>query len=74
MQSTTLAETMFKDVFETTQDSNLQQMYETINYLKQNDFGLFRTLISTPFIKKQFEMIENEYEFRGALHNLKQLN
>ena len=63
----TLAEKMFDGVFDRLPDKDIDRMYKEIKELKEKHFYMFRSLIKTPFIKEQFEMIEDEYEYRNQM-------
>jgi len=63
----TLAEKMFDGVFENLPDKDIDRMYNEIKELKEKQFYTFRSLIKTPFIKQQFEMIEDEYGYRNQM-------
>lgn len=63
----TLAEKMFDNVFETLPDKDIDRMYNEIKELKEKHFYMFRSLIKTPFIKQQFEMIEDEHGYRNQM-------
>ena len=61
----TLAEKMFDGVFDGLPDKDIDRMYNEIKELKEKHFQMFRSLIKTPFVKQQFEMIEDEYHYRN---------
>jgi hypothetical protein len=61
----TLAEKMFDGVFDSLPDKDIDRMYNEIKELKEKHFSMFRSLISTSFVKQQFEMIEDEYHYRN---------
>lgn len=61
----TLAEKMFDDVFDSLPDKDINRMYNEIKELREKHFRMFCSLIKTPFIKQQFEMIEDEYDYRN---------
>lgn len=63
----TLAEKMFDNVFENLPDKDIDRMYNEIKELKEKHSYMFRSLIKTPFIKQQFEMIEDEYGYRNQM-------
>jgi hypothetical protein len=63
----TLAEKMFDGVFERLSDKDLNKMHAEIQDLKRNHSFMFRSLIKTPFVKHQFEMIEDEWEYRNQI-------
>lgn len=63
----TLAEKMFDGVFDNLPDKDIERMYNEIKELKEKHFYMFRSLIKTPFIKQQFEMIEDEYGYRNQM-------
>lgn len=58
---------MFDNVFETLPDKDIDRMYNEIKELKEKHFYMFRSLIKTPFIKQQFEMIEDEHGYRNQM-------
>lgn len=63
----TLAEKMFDGVFDNLPDKDIDRMYNEIKELKEKHSYMFRSLIKTPFIKQQFEMIEDEYGYRNQM-------
>lgn len=63
----TIAEKMFDGVFESLPDKDINRMYNEIKELKEKHFYMFRSLIKTPFVKQQFEMIEDEYGYRNQM-------
>lgn len=65
----TLSEKMFDNVFEELSDKTIDRMYNEIKDLKENQFVYFRSLIKTPFIKQQFEMIEDEWGYRHQMES-----
>lgn len=63
----TIAEKMFDGVFENLPDKDINRMYNEIKELKEKHFHMFRSLIKTPYVKQQFEMIEDEYGYRNQM-------
>ena len=63
----TIAEKMFDNVFENLPDKDIDRMYNEIKELKEKHSYMFRSLIKTPFIKQQFEMIEDEHGYRNQM-------
>lgn len=63
----TLAEKMFDGVFDQLPDKDIERMYNEVKELREKHNYMFRSLIRTRFIKQQFEMIEDEYEYRNQM-------
>lgn len=63
----TLAEKMFDNVFESLPDKDINRMHDEIKELKEKQSLFFRSLIRTPFVKQQFEMIEDEWQYRNQM-------
>jgi len=58
---------MFDGIFDRLPDKDIEKMYKEIQELKEKQSIFFRSLIRTPFVKQQFEMIEDEYHYRNQL-------